>query len=58
MNRNPCFNCKKRYVGCHSNCSSFIGWEKEKNARNLLIKQSKASVVADYIRERVVYPTK
>ena len=25
--KNPCYNCSKRYVGCHSTCEDHIIWK-------------------------------
>jgi len=26
----PCLDCKKRKLGCHSDCNDYISWVKEK----------------------------
>jgi len=32
-NKSPCYNCKKRVVGCHSNCSDYQEWKKQNDKR-------------------------
>lgn len=27
--KGPCFKCKKRVVGCHSDCKEYLEWLKE-----------------------------
>lgn len=39
---NPCYECKKRNIGCHSNCGEYSKWVeeiKEKHKRIFLRKE-------------------
>lgn len=29
MPNNPCYDCDKRYVGCHGDCKEYKDWLKE-----------------------------
>ena len=31
MEKNPCYKCKDRNVGCHSNCEKYQKWKKKSN---------------------------
>lgn len=28
MTKNPCKDCEKRYLGCHSECEQYLDWKK------------------------------
>ena len=30
----PCYGCKERHLGCHSNCGSYISFRKDKDEEN------------------------
>ena len=31
MKQAPCKDCKRRYLGCHSECPDYIDWSRERN---------------------------
>ena len=45
----PCFNCEKRYVGCHSSCEEYAEFKDQKEINR---KQKKRqNIFYDYIFE-------
>jgi hypothetical protein len=47
---NPCFECKKRCIGCHSDCNEYRLYRAELNERNKIIKKAKNAerIMRDY----------
>lgn len=41
MIKNPCRNCTKRVVGCHSTCKKYKDWKKADKERKQLIYENK-----------------
>ena len=41
MIKNPCRNCTKRVVGCHSTCKDYKDWKKEDQERKDIIYKNK-----------------
>lgn len=29
LNKDPCYNCEKRAVGCHATCEGYLSWKEE-----------------------------
>ena len=44
--KNPCHNCEKRVVGCHSSCEDYKTFREEKDRQNVKIRAE--SITADY----------
>ena len=38
----PCYECAKRYNGCHSSCAEYKAYSDEKAARAKIIREGKA----------------
>jgi len=38
---NPCRNCNKRHIGCHSKCKEYIDWKAEWDKRKELERKYK-----------------
>lgn len=51
MNKNPCWKCGNRCVGCHSSCEQYGEWRKEYESNVNAVRESKARV-ADYLAAR------
>ena len=41
MRKNPCWQCTKRRIGCHSECELYISWKKDHEEEAILIRQNK-----------------
>ena len=37
--KNPCYNCQKRAVGCHSSCGDYKSFKEEKDSLKQKIKE-------------------
>lgn len=37
----PCINCKRRAVGCHSNCTDYISWSNDYAEKKMKIRKAK-----------------
>jgi len=51
MNKNPCFKCGDRCVGCHSSCERYGEWRKAYESNANIIRESKARAT-DYLGAR------
>lgn len=41
MNNSGCYNCKKRFIGCHINCESYEEYKRKKDVIKNNIKMEK-----------------
>lgn len=51
MNKNPCWKCGNRCVGCHGSCERYGEWRKEYESNADAVRESKARVT-DYLAAR------
>lgn len=51
MNKNPCWKCNNRCVGCHGSCERYGEWRKEYEANANTVRESKARAT-DYLAAR------
>lgn len=54
MNKNPCFGCTKREVGCHSGCTDYHKWSEKEQAKKAVIQaaRSKQQLINSDVRYR------
>ena len=48
MNKNPCWKCGNRCVGCHGSCELYGEWRKEYELNANAVRESKARAT-DYL---------
>lgn len=51
MNKNPCWKCGNRCVGCHGSCELYGEWRKEYELNANAVRESKARAT-DYLAAR------
>lgn len=51
MNKNPCWKCNERCVGCHGSCERYGEWKVEQETAKEIVRMSKTSAT-DYLGAR------
>lgn len=49
----PCYGCKERNTGCHSNCSKYKDWNTQRIENNIKISRYLHPVGVTYVKRAV-----